>query len=203
MKSLNYIFFLSFVFCFANVFAQQEGKDIYIDKVNDFVVSYPDEWELEKGQEGEIVIYPPFAKEAFEQEYVEGDLDADLDENNPSQMLEEKIQFTPSRWDEGDLEEFVDKNFLSADFTEFFEGFSIIKEGKEKINGKDALWYIASFDVGEDRAISYFYFIKMFNRVISITSFCKEEDFELNYKIKYLEIIRSTKSYLDSKSERR
>ena len=47
----------------------------------------------------------------------------------------------------------------------------------------------------------FFYFIKMFNRVIAISSFCLTEDFELNYKIKYLEIIRSTKSYLDSEGK--
>jgi hypothetical protein len=197
------VLLIIFVFCSVSIFAQQDGKEIYVDKVNDFIISYPDEWDLEQGQEGEIVLYPPFAKDAFEQEYAQGDLDADSDENNPSQMLEEKIQFTPSRWDEGDLEEFVDKNFLSVDFSEFFDGFTIIKEGNEKINGKNALWYIATFNVGEERAISYFYFIKMFNRIIAIVSFCKEEDFELNYKIKYLEIIRSTKSYLDSMNKKR
>ncbi|MDX9798778.1 MAG: hypothetical protein RBT05_07965, partial [Bacteroidales bacterium] len=118
-------------------------------------------------------------------------------------VFEEKIQFTPSRWDEGDLEEFVEKNFLSADLTEYFDGFSIIKEGKEKINGNDAIWFIANFNVGQEEATSFFYFIKMFNRVISITTFCMTEDFELKYKIKYLEIIRSTKSYLDSKGKNR
>ncbi len=192
MKSLKLILFL-FVFCSANVFAQQGEKEIYVDKVNDFIVSFPDEWDLENGEDGEITIYPPFAKtsEADFEEELESDLDSE-------QVFEEKIQLTPSRWDEGTLEEFVDKNFFSVDMTEFFDGFTIIKEGKEKINGNDAIWYLANFYVGEEEATGLFYFIKMFNRVISITSFCMTEDFELNYKLKYLEIIRSTRSYLGS-----
>lgn len=201
MKSIKHILFLTFIFSFAGVSAQQKEKEIYVDKINDFIISYPDEWDLEQEQDGEITIYPPFAKEIEEDNYSEGSNDSDLDENQSEQVFEEKIQFTPSRWDNGDLNEFVEKNFLSADLSEFFEGFTIVKEGKEKINGKDAIWFIANFNIGEENATSFFYFIKMYNRVISITSFCLTEDFELNYKIKYLEIIRSTKSYLDSEGK--
>lgn len=198
MRSIKHILFLCFTFCFASVFAQQGGKGIYVDKVNDFIISYPDEWDLEQGQDGEITIYPPFSKEIDEENYSEENDDSDLNENESEQIFEEKIQFTPSRWDGGDLEEFVEKNFLSANLSEFFDGFTIAKEGKGKINGYDAIWYIVNFNVGEESATSFFYFIKLYNRVISVSSFCLTEDFELNYKIKYLEIIRSTKSYLDS-----
>ena len=201
MKSINHILFLAFLFCFAGVFAQQGGKEVYVDKVNDFIVSYPDEWDLENGQDGEITIYPPFAKGIEDDNYYEESNVSDLDEEESEQVFEEKMQFTPSRWADGSLEEFLDENFLSVDLTEFFEGFTIVKEGKEKINGKEAIWYIANFNIGEESATSFFYFIKMFNRVIAIASFCLTEDFELNYKIKYLEIIRSTKSYLDSEGK--
>ncbi|MDD2530273.1 MAG: hypothetical protein PHN41_03495 [Bacteroidales bacterium] len=201
MKSFKLIL-ISLFFCSANVFAQQEEKEIYTDKLNDFVITFPDQWDLEQGQDGEITLYPPFPKEIIVDNYSDEDIESDLDEE-AEHVFEEKIQFTPSRWDEGDLEEFVEKNFLSADLTEYFDGFSIIKEGKEKINGNDAIWFIANFNVGQEEATSFFYFIKMFNRVISITTFCMTEDFELKYKIKYLEIIRSTKSYLDSKGKNR
>ncbi len=190
MKPNKIILFIAFVFCCSHVFAQQMGKELYIDKVNDFMVSYPDDWQLEEGQDGEITLYCPFSEE-----YSEDEIDSESDE----EIIEEKIQINPIRWDEGGLEEYLDANFHSIDWSEFFVDFVIDKQGKEKINGKEAIWFLAKYYIGDEPCISYFYFIKMFNKVISFTSFCKEEDFELNYKIKYLEIIRSTRSYLDYK----
>ncbi len=190
MKLIKIILFTSLAICCLQVSAQQIGKELYIDKVNDFMISYPDTWQLEEGQEGEITLYSPFSEE-----YSEDEIDSESD----LEIIEEKIQIIPSRWDEGSLEDYLDANFHSIDWTEFFTDFLIEKEGKETINGRDAIWFMAKYYVGDEPCISYFYFIKMFNKVISFTSFCKQEDFELDYKIKYLEIIRSTRSYLDSK----
>lgn len=190
MKPNKILLLIAFVFCCSHVFAQQIGKELYIDKVNDFMVSYPDDWQLEEGQDGEITLYSPFSEE-----YSEDEIDSESDE----EIIEEKIQIIPIRWDEGSLEDYLEANFHSIDWTEFFSDFNIYKEGKETINGKEAIWFLAKYYIGDEPCVSYFYFIKMFNKVISFTSFCKEEDFELNYKIKYLEIIRSTRSYLDSK----
>lgn len=195
MKPFIIAFFLTLIFCCSNLFAQQKVKETYVDKVNDFMILYPDDWSLEQGQEGEITLYSPFAEEINNDLNNEEELDSEL-ENTP--ILEEKIQITPSRWDDGSLEEFVEANFFSVDWSELFSGFTIVKEGKEKINGNEAIWFVSKYNVGETSAISLFYFIKMFNKVISFTSFCKEEDFELDYKIKYLEIIRSTMSYLET-----
>lgn len=191
MKPYRMIFFLTLIFCCSGLLAQQETKGMYVDKVNDFIIFYPDDWSLEQGQEGEIILYSPFSDEVNNEE----ELDSES-ENNP--IFEEKIQITPSRWDSESLEEFVESNFFSIDWNELFRGFTIEKEGKEKINGNEAMWFVAKYNLGETSAISLFYFIKMFNKVISFTSFCKEEDFELDYKIKYLEIIRSTRSYLET-----
>lgn len=192
MKLRQLIFFLSLGFCCSSLFAQQEGKEVYVDKINNFIISYPDDWNLENGDEGEITIYSP------------NDVEEE-DENSEDQNyqgIEDKIQIIPSRWDEGNLEEFVNSNFLSSDWSSVFENFKIVKQGKEKINGNDAMWYMATYKLQDVQVTSLFYFIKMFNRVISFTSFCKSDDFELNYKIKYLEIIRSTKSNIDSKKSK-
>jgi len=188
MKPRQIIFFLSLGFCCSSLFAQQEGKDVYVDKVNNFIISYPDDWNLENGEEGEITIYSPYDAEDEEE--------SSEDENY--QAVEDKIQIIPIRWDEGNLEEFVNSNFLSSDWSSEFEGFKIVKQGKEKINGNDAMWFMATYTLQDVQVTSLFYFIKMFNRVISFTSFCKSDDFELDYKIKYLEIIRSTHSSIDS-----
>lgn len=187
MKLRQIIFFLTIVFCCSNLFAQQDGKEVYIDKINNFIVSYPDDWEIEQGEEGEITIFPS---------YNNSESEVDLDESQDNKGIEEKIQIIPSRWDEGELQEFVASNFTAVNWNEIFDGFKIEKQGKEKISGKEAMWFMATYKVEETQVTSLFYFIKMFNRVISITSFCKTEDFELDYKIKYLEIIRSTKSYI-------
>lgn len=188
MKLRQLIFFLSLVFCCSNIFAQQDGKEVYVDKVNNFIISYPDDWNLENGDEGEVTIYSPYGIE-------------DEDENSENQNyqgIEDKIQIIPSRWDEGNLEEFVNSNFLFSDWSSVFEDFKIKKQGKEKINGNDAMWFMATYKLQDVQVASLFYFIKMFNRVISFTSFCKSNDFELNYKIKYLEIIRSTRSSIEA-----
>lgn len=165
---------------------------MYVDKINNFIISYPDDWNLENGDEGEITIYSPYGV---------GDEDESFEDQN-YQAVEDKIQIIPIRWDEGNLEEFVNSNFLSSDWSKEFEGFKIVKQGKEKINGNDAMWYMATYTLQDVQVTSLFYFIKMFNRVISYTSFCKSDDFELNYKIKYLEIIRSTKSNIDSQKSK-
>ncbi|MCK9162865.1 MAG: hypothetical protein WCR29_00235 [Bacteroidales bacterium] len=190
MKANKIILFMALVFSWTVVSAQEIGRELYIDKVNDYMISYPDDWSLEEGQEGEITLYPPFGEE-----YSEDEIDSESDD----EIIEEKLQIIPSRWDEGSLEEYIDVNFHSIDWSEFFVDFRIDKQGDEKINEKEAIWFLTKYYIGDTPCVSYFYFIKMFNKVVSFTSFCKEEDFELDYKIKYLEIIRSTRSYLETK----
>lgn len=189
MKTKKILFLITFVFSCSAVWAQGIGREVYIDEVNDYMISYPDDWSLEEGEERSITIYSPYWDDISYENASEYDLG----------YIEEKIQILPVRWDEGSLEEYIDANFHSLDWSELFEGFHIENEGREKINSREAIWFQTIYYIGDTSCISLFYFIKTYNKVISFTTFSKEENFEGNYKIKFLEIIRSTNSYLENK----
>lgn len=168
-------------FCSLNLFSQ--NKETYIDISNDFIIEYPDNWELKKNEDGIITIFSPY--------------ESNMDIND----IEEKIQITSSQWDEGSLEEFIDINFSPDIINDVFYDFSIFKHGKENINNLESYWFLFAYESEKEETIAGLaYFIKNKNKIISIIGICSTDDYVPIYKKIYLKIIRSIKSYMDSKT---
>lgn len=185
MKIGKLIFFISMISFLSSAYGQPSGKGTYIDVSNDFFIEYPDQWELEEGEEGIVTLYSPYEAN---------------DNGDDISDFEEKIQITPSQWDEGTLDEFVDANFNPIEWEESFSEIKITKKGKETINGKDSRWVIFTYSIDEIPMTAILYFIKNSNKIVSILAVSKTDDFEMIYKKIYLEVIRSTRSYIDSKT---
>jgi|GEM_PF-1756278 hypothetical protein len=194
MSRHKIILFIVCLFGCSFLSAQPKGMLTYTDKINDFVIDYPDNWELQEGEEGIITIFSPYDDQT---EYSEDDENS-TEENNL--QVEEKIQITPSRWDNSSLEDFAKDNFLNNSSQ---EGFKIENQGTETIAGKEALWYITSYGNEGTNISCLFYFVKMYNKVISFVAIARKNDFESKFKPIYLNIIHSTRSYIESKNNNR
>lgn len=190
MNKVKYILLIASLLCCGFLGAQPNGMLTYTDKINDFVVDYPDNWELQQGEEGEVIIFAPYEGQ---NEYSEEE-ENNSEENSP--QIEEKIQIIPSRWDNSSLEDFAKENFLNA---QLGENFNIEKQGTETIGGKEALWYRTTYETDGLSVACLMYFVKMYNKVISFVAIADQEEFESKFKPYYMEIIHSIRSYIESK----
>ena len=182
---LTRIFLFTFI-CFSSLSAFAQSKETYIDTKNDFCFQYPDNWEVEEAEQGVVTIFSPY----------EADVDSEEIDN-----IEEKIQITISQWDEGSIEEFIEVNFSLESMNEVFYNFSIFKGGKEIINNLESHWFLFAYETEQEETMAGLeYFIKNKNKIITMIGICSTDDYEPIYKDIYLEIIRSSKSYINSRT---
>lgn len=164
--------FLSFIMVFACLLlqAQEEEQATYFNEIYQYSLSYPKSWEGEENEEnGTATFYVPLQE---------------------GETVYKQLQISVARWEEGDLNDFLQATFIEDDLRKLFPDITIRDLGGFNSTDKETHSFELNYTMNEEKITTLYYMQKTADIVCIILAESPQNEYAV-YKEKYLEIINS------------
>lgn len=150
--------------------AQNEETANYYNEVQQYSLIYPSFWEVEEDEENETTtFYVPLKK---------------------GENIYKQLQISVARWEDGDLDEFLEKTFSEDELANLYSDITILDLGEDETKDNQNHCFEMSYMMGEEKVTVLYYLEKKEDLIYLILASSPQSEYAA-YKKQYLRIIDS------------
>lgn len=150
--------------------AQNEESADYYNEIQQYTLMYPSSWEIEEDEKNETTtFYVPLKK---------------------GENIYKQLQISVARWEDGDLDEFLEKTFSEDELANLYSDITILDLGEDETKDNQNHSFEMSYMMGEEKVTVLYYLEKKDDLIYLILASSPQSEYA-TYKKQYLRIIDS------------
>lgn len=158
------------VLSFFGLQAQNEETANYYNEVQQYSLIYPSFWEVEEDEENETTtLYVPLKK---------------------GENIYKQLQISVARWEDGDLDEFLEKTFSEDELANLYSDITILDLGEDETKENQNHCFEMTYTANEEEITVLYYLEKKEDLIYLILASSPQSEYA-TYKKQYLRIIDS------------
>lgn len=158
------------VLSFFGLQAQNEETANYYNEVQQYSLIYPSFWEVEEDEENETTtLYVPLKK---------------------GENIYKQLQISVARWEDGDLDEFLEKTFSEDELANLYSDITILDLGEDETKDNQNHSFEMTYTANEEEIAVLYYLEKKEDLIYLILASSPQSEYAA-YKKQYLKIIDS------------
>lgn len=158
------------VLSFFGLQAQNEETANYYNEVQQYSLIYPSSWEIEEDEENETTtLYVPLKK---------------------GENIYKQLQISVARWEDGDLDEFLEKTFSEDELANLYSDITILDLGEDETKDNQNHSFEMTYTANEEEIAVLYYLEKKEDLIYLILASSPRSEYA-EYKKQYLRIIDS------------